>query len=110
MFITRDFDIFFLVCNGYLVIRVVQPWHVTLKIVMNTNIHMILGTLPFSFGMAKGILKAFIWKSKVLLSRRRRIIPNKESLRERMREQAQGQVTRLWSSRTLENEYKHYLR
>ena len=36
--------------------------------------------------------------------------PNKGSSRERMREQAQGQVTRLWSSRTLENEYKHHLR
>ena len=58
---------------------------------MNNNIHMILKTLSFSFGMAKGILKdyrVFIWKSKVLqvlLSRRRRTMPNKESSRERIR-------------------------
>ena len=35
---------------------------------MNTNIHMILETLSFSFGMAKEIIKyyrVFIWKSKV---------------------------------------------
>ena len=48
--------------------------------------------------MAKGILKdykVFIWKSKVLqvlLSRRRTTTPNKESLREGIREQAQKQV------------------
>ena len=65
---------------------------------MKTSIHMILETLPFSLEMAKGILKdyrVFIWKSKVLevlLSRRRRTIPNKESSREGIREQAQGQI------------------
>ena len=65
---------------------------------MNTNIHMILETLPSSFGMAKGILKdykVFIWKSKVLqvlLSKRRTTIPNKESLREGIRKQAQGKI------------------
>ena len=65
---------------------------------MNTSIHMILKTLPFFFEMAKEILKdyrVFIWKSKVLrvlLSRRRRTILNKESPREGIREKAQGQV------------------
>ena len=65
---------------------------------MNTSINMILETLPFSFGMDKRILKfyrVFIWKSKVLqvlLSIRRRRIPNKESLREWIREQDQEQV------------------
>ena len=54
---------------------------------MNINIYMILETLPFFFGMAKGILKdyrVFIWKSKVLyvlLLGIRRTKPNKESLR-----------------------------
>ena len=63
---------------------------------MNTNIHMILEILPFSFWMTKGILKdyrVFIWKSKVLqviLSRRRKTIPNKESSKEGIREQTQG--------------------
>ena len=56
MFITKDFDILLLVCNGYLVIRVGQLLQATLRTVMNTSIHMILETLPFSFGMAKGIL------------------------------------------------------
>ena len=89
MFITRDFDILFLVCNGYLVIRVGQLWHTTLRIVMNTSIHMILETLSFSFGMAKEILKdnrVFIWKSKVfyvLLPKRRRTIPNKGKFKRR---------------------------
>ena len=88
MSITEDFDILFLVCNGYLVIRIGQLWQATLRAVMNTRIHMILEALSFSFEMAKGILKdyrMFIWKSKVLqvfLSRRRRITPNKESSRE----------------------------
>ena len=80
---------------------------------MNTNIHMILGTLPFSFGMAKGILKAFIWKSKVLqvlLSRRIRIIPNKESSRKGIKEHAQGQVIPLCPFRTLKNECLVYLK
>ena len=65
MSITRDFDILFLAYNGYLVIRVGELWQATIRIVMNTSIHMILETLPFSFEMAKGILKdyrAFIWK------------------------------------------------
>ena len=59
---------------------------------MNTSIHMILETLPFSFRMEKEILKdykVFIWEPKVLqvlLSRRRRTIPNKKSLREGIRE------------------------
>ena len=63
---------------------------------MNTSIHIILKTFPFSFGMVKWILKdykVFIWKSKVLqvlLPRRKITIPNKESSREEMREQAQG--------------------
>ena len=98
MSITKDFDIIFLVCNDYLVIRIGQLWQATLKDVMNTSIHMILEALSFSFEMAKGILKdyrVFIWKSKVLqvfLSRRRKITPNKESSREGIREQAQGQV------------------
>ena len=55
---------------------------------MNTRIHMILEILPFSFRMAKRILKdykVFIWKLKVFL-RRSKIIPNKESSRERIRE------------------------
>ena len=53
---------------------------------------MILETLPFSFRMEKEILKdykVFIWEPKVLqvlLSRRRRTIPNKKSLREGIRE------------------------
>ena len=61
-------------------------------------IHMILETLSFSFRMVKGILKdfrVFIWKSKVLQvlpQRRRTTTPNKESLREGIREQVQGQV------------------
>ena len=45
---------------------------------------MILKTLPFSFGVVKGILKdyrVFIWKLKVLQPKRR-ITPNKESSRE----------------------------
>ena len=45
MSITRDFDILFLVCNSYLVIRVSQFWQATLRTVMNTSIHMILETL-----------------------------------------------------------------
>ena len=57
MSITWDFDILFLVYNGYLVIRVGQFWHATLRTIMNTSYHMILKTLSFSFGMAKGILK-----------------------------------------------------
>ena len=43
---------------------------------MNTNIHMTLETLPFSFRMAKGI-----WKSKVIqviLPKKRTTTPNKE--------------------------------
>ena len=64
---------------------------------MNTSIHMILETLSFFFRMVKGILKdfrVFIWKSKVLqvLLPRKRTIPNKESSREGIREQAQWQV------------------
>ena len=96
MFITRDFDILFLVCNGYLVIRVGQLCQATLRIVMSISIHMILETLPFSFRMVKGILKdysVFIWKSKVLqvlLSRRIRTILNKESSKEEIRKQTQG--------------------
>ena len=69
MSITRDLDILFLVCNGYLVIRIGQLWQATLRTVMNTSIYMILETLSFSFGMAKGIPKdygVFIWNSKVL--------------------------------------------
>ena len=69
MSITRDLDILFLVCNGYLVIRIGQLWQATLRTVMNTSIYMILETLSFSFGMAKEILKdyrVFIWKSKAL--------------------------------------------
>ena len=60
---------------------------------MNTSILMILEILPLSSGMDKEILKdykVFIWKSKVfqvLLPKRRRIIPNKESSREGIREQ-----------------------
>ena len=110
MFITRDFDILFLVCNGYLLIRVGQLSQATLRIVMNISIHMILETLPFSFRMAKGILKdysVFIWKSNVLFvlsPRRRRITPNKESSREGIREQAHGQVIPLWLFKTLEKE------
>ena len=60
---------------------------------------MILETLTFSLRMAKKILKyykVFIWKSKVLqvllLRRRRRTIPNKESSKEGIRKQTQGQV------------------
>ena len=61
---------------------------------------MILETLTFSFRMAKKILKyykVFIWKSKVLQvlllrRRRRRTIPNKESSKEGIRKQTQGQV------------------
>ena len=92
MSITRDLDILFLVCNGYLVIRVGQLWQATLSTVMNTSIHMILETLPFSFEITKRILKdyrVFIYKSKgfqVLLLKRRTITPNKESLREGIRE------------------------
>ena len=58
---------------------------------------MILETLPFSFRMEKEILKdykVFIWEPKVLqvlLSRRRRTIPNKKSLREGIREYDLGQ-------------------
>ena len=65
---------------------------------MNSNIHMILETFPFSFRMAKGILKdyrVFIWKLKVLqvlFSIRKRITPNKESSREGIRNHYQGQV------------------
>ena len=62
---------------------------------MNTNIHMILETLSYSFKVAKGILKdyrVFIWKSKVLLPRRKTRTPNKESSRDGIREQDQGQV------------------
>ena len=98
MFITRDFDVMFLVCNGYLVIRVGQLCQATLRIVMSISIHMILETLPFSFRMVKGILKdysVFIWKSNVLFvlsPRRRRITPNKESSREGIREKTQVQV------------------
>ena len=83
---------------------------------MNTSIHMILETLPFSFGMAKRILKdykVFIWKLKVLrvlFSRRIRIIPNKESLKEEIREQTQGQVISLWPFGTLEKECLVYLK
>ena len=116
MSITRDFDILFLVCNGYLGIRVGQLWQATLWNVMNTSIHMILETLPFSFRMARGILKdykVFIWKSKVLhvlLLRRRRIKPNKESSREGISEQTQGQVLLLWPFRTLEKESLVYLK
>ena len=64
---------------------------------MNTSILMILEILPLSFGMDKEILKyykAFIWKSKVLqvlqvlLPKRRRTIPNKESSREGIKAQA----------------------
>ena len=68
---------------------------------MNTSIHMILETLSFSFKMAMVILKdykVFIWKSKVLqvrLPRRRRRIPNKESSREGIKDQSQGQVLHL---------------
>ena len=60
---------------------------------MNTSILMILEILPLSSGMDKEILKdykVFIWKSKVLqvlLLKRRRTIPNKESSREGIREQ-----------------------
>ena len=63
---------------------------------MNTSVHMILETLPFPFRMAKGILKdyrVFIRKSKVLqvlLLIKRKTKPNKESLREGIRKQAQG--------------------
>ena len=63
---------------------------------MNTSIHMILETLPFSFEMAKKILKdyrVFKWKSmvlQILLPRRRRTIPNKKSSTEGIREQIQG--------------------
>ena len=59
---------------------------------------MILETLTFSLRMAKKILKyykVFIWKSKVLqvlLLRRRRTMPNKESSKEGIRKQTQGQV------------------
>ena len=69
MSITIDFDILFLVWNGYLVISIGQFWQAALRIVMNINIDMILETFPFFFGMDKGILKdyrVFIWKSKVL--------------------------------------------
>ena len=68
---------------------------------MNTSIHMILETLPFSLKMDKGKLKVyrvFIWKSKVLqvlFLRRRRTIPNKESSRKGIREQTHGQVIHL---------------
>ena len=61
---------------------------------MNTSILMISEILPLSFGMDKEILKdykVFIWKSKVFqvfLPKRRRTIPNKESSRVGIREQA----------------------
>ena len=61
---------------------------------MNTSILMILEILPLSSGMDKEILKdykVFIWKSKVLqvlLPKRRRTIPNKESSREGIKAQA----------------------
>ena len=42
MSITKDFDTIFLVCNGYLVIRVGQLWQATLRTGMKTSIHMIL--------------------------------------------------------------------
>ena len=77
---------------------------------------MILETLPFSFRMEKEILKdykVFIWKSKilqVLIARRRKTIPNKESSREGIRKQAQGQVIHLRPFRTLEKECLIYLK
>ena len=77
---------------------------------------MILETLPFSFEMAKKILKdyrVFKWKSmvlQILLPRRRRTIPNKESSRERIREQTQGQVLPLWPFRTLAKECPVHLK
>ena len=116
MSITRDFDILFILYNVYLVIRVGQLWQATLRTVMNTNIHIILETLPFSFRVAKGTLKdhrVFIWKSKVLqvlLSRRRTTTPNKESSREGIRKQAQGQVIPLWPFRTIEKECLVYIK
>ena len=77
---------------------------------------MILETFPFSFRMAKGILKdyrVFVWKSKVLqvlLSRTRSSIPNKESLKEGTKEQAQGKVIPFLYFRTLEKKYPIYLK
>ena len=64
--------------------------------VTKIGIHMILETLPFSFGMKKRILKdyrVFIWKLKVIqvfLPRRGITTPNKKSSRKGIREQAQG--------------------
>ena len=67
---------------------------VALKTIINTKIHVILEKLPNPFGMGKNILKE--WKGvhievKVLLPRRRRTKPNKESSRKRVREKTHGQ-------------------
>ena len=116
MSITREFDIHFLVCICYLVIKIGWLWQATLKIIMNTSIHIISKTLSFSFELAKRILKdyrVFIWKSKVLqvlLTRRKRKMLNKESSKKWIREQTQGQMIPLWYFQTLEKECPVYLK
>ena len=77
---------------------------------------MILETLPFSFGMTRGFSNIIgYWYGsqrffRFRLPRRRRRIPNKESSRERIREQTQGQVLPLWPFRTLEKECPVHLK
>ena len=53
MSIIRAFDILFLVCNGYLVIMVGQPWQATLSTIMNTR---------YSYDLRD--LAIFLWDGK----------------------------------------------
>ena len=57
MSITSDFNILFLVCKGYLVIRAYHPRQVTPRTVMNTKVYIILESLLDSIGIIKEILK-----------------------------------------------------
>ena len=57
MSITSDYNILFLVCKGYLVIRAYNPRQVTPRTVMNTKVYIILESLLDSIGIVKEIPK-----------------------------------------------------
>ena len=70
MSITSDFDILFLVCKGYLVIRASRFGQAAFKTTMNTKFDMILETFTSSFEMAQEIpkdYKVFILRLRVFL-------------------------------------------
>ena len=84
---------------------------------MNTSIHMILETFPFSFRMVKGILKdykVFIRKvkgsSSSSIKKKRNNTKKKKSSREIIRKKAQGKMIPFWHFKTLKKECPIYLK